>query len=414
MKHKENQKPYLSLKNIDRFFGITKALQGVNLDIYEGEVIGLVGSNGAGKSTLMKILTGVLPRTNGEIIYNGVQQESYNARTAKQIGVNCAYQDLSLCTNLSIFENFAMLNVSHSIAPSKNWRNETKAQVKNLIETYFPGSNIDVMKPLETLSLTDRQVVEICKTLMADNLKILILDEPTSALSSDKAQQLHKIVADLSAKGVAVIYISHKLDEIRVVSDRIVLLTNGQNRGEFYSDEITQEELIAHMGGTSEKKERVHLDFSNQPDMLKITNLNTKGLSDVSLHLKKGEIIGISGLAGSGQQELLQQIFAARKKQVKGIELNGLLSYVSGDRATEGVFQFWNIRNNILIANLDRVKGKLLIDQKKADESAQSWYDKLKFRAEGIDSNIMSLSGGNQQKALIAREIGRASCRERV
>ena len=119
MKHKENQKPYLSLKNIDRFFGITKALQGVNLDIYEGEVIGLVGSNGAGKSTLMKILTGVLPRTNGEIIYNGVQQESYNARTAKQIGVNCAYQDLSLCTNLSIFENFAMLNVSHSIAPSK-------------------------------------------------------------------------------------------------------------------------------------------------------------------------------------------------------------------------------------------------------------------------------------------------------
>ncbi len=405
MKHKENQKPYLSLKNIDRFFGITKALQGVNLDIYEGEVIGLVGSNGAGKSTLMKILTGVLPRTNGEIIYNGVQQESYNARTAKQIGVNCAYQDLSLCTNLSIFENFAMLNVSHSIAPSKNWRNETKAQVKNLIETYFPGSNIDVMKPLETLSLTDRQVVEICKTLMADNLKILILDEPTSALSSDKAQQLHKIVADLSAKGVAVIYISHKLDEIRVVSDRIVLLTNGQNRGEFYSDEITQEELIAHMGGTSEKKERVHLDFSNQPDMLKITNLNTKGLSDVSLHLKKGEIIGISGLAGSGQQELLQQIFAARKKQVKGIELNGLLSYVSGDRATEGVFQFWNIRNNILIANLDRVKGKLLIDQKKADESAQSWYDKLKFRAEGIDSNIMSLSGGNQQKALIARGI---------
>ena len=244
MRHKENQKPYLSLKNIDRFFGITKALQGVNLDIYEGEVIGLVGPNGAGKSTLMKILTGVLPKTNGEIIYKGSPEENYNARTAKQIGVSCAYQDLSLCTNLSIFENFAMLNVSHSMAPCKNWRNEVKTEVKKLIETYFPGSNIDVMKPLGSLSLTDRQVVEICKTLMMDNLKILILDEPTSALSSDKAQQLHKIVAKLSAKGVAVIYISHKLDEIRVVSDRIVLLTNGQNKGEFYSDEITQEELI--------------------------------------------------------------------------------------------------------------------------------------------------------------------------
>ena len=173
LKHKEGQKPYLSLKGIDRFFGITKALQKVDLDIYEGEVIGLVGPNGAGKSTMMKILTGVLPKTAGQIIYNGVPEENYNAKIAKQIGVSCAYQDLSLCTNLSIFENFAMLNVSHSIAPSKNWRNKTKTEVEKLLEKYFPGSNIDVTKPIETLSLTDRQVVEICKTLMADHLKIL-------------------------------------------------------------------------------------------------------------------------------------------------------------------------------------------------------------------------------------------------
>ena len=405
LKHKEGQKPYLSLKGIDRFFGITKALQKVDLDIYEGEVIGLVGPNGAGKSTMMKILTGVLPKTAGQIIYNGVPEENYNAKIAKQIGVSCAYQDLSLCTNLSIFENFAMLNVSHSIAPSKNWRNKTKTEVEKLLEKYFPGSNIDVTKPIETLSLTDRQVVEICKTLMADHLKILILDEPTSALSSDKAEQLHKIVAELSEKGVAVIYISHKLDEIRKVSDRIVMLTNGQNRGEFYSDEITQEELIMHMGGASEKKERVARDFSENEDMLTITDLKAKGLNGVSLNLKRGEIIGISGLAGSGQQELLQQIYGARKKQKEGIELNGSIAYVSGDRATEGVFQFWNIKDNILVANLDRVKGKLLIDSGKANASAQEWYDKLKFRAEGIESNIMSLSGGNQQKALIARGI---------
>ena len=371
MKHNEGQKPYLSLKGIDRFFGITKALQKVDLDIYEGEVIGLVGPNGAGKSTMMKILTGVLPKTAGQIIYNGVPEENYNAKIAKQIGVSCAYQDLSLCTNLSIFENFAMLNVSHSIAPSKNWRNKTKTEVEKLLEKYFPGSNIDVTKPIETLSLTDRQVVEICKTLMADHLKILILDEPTSALSSDKAEQLHKIVAELSEKGVAVIYISHKLDEIRKVSDRIVMLTNGQNRGEFYSDEITQEELIMHMGGASEKKERVARDFSENEDMLTITDLKAKGLNGVSLNLKRGEIIGISGLAGSGQQELLQQIYGARKKQKEGIELNGSIAYVSGDRATEGVFQFWNIKNNILVANLDRVKGKLLIDSGKANVSAQ-------------------------------------------
>jgi len=214
-------------------------------------------------------------------------------------------------------------------------------------------------------------------------------------------------VAELSRKGVAVIYISHKLDEIRKVSDRIVMLTNGQNRGEFYSDEITQEELIMHMGGASEKKERVARDFSENEDMLTITDLKAKGLNGVSLNLKRGEIIGISGLAGSGQQELLQQIYGARKKQKEGIELNGSIAYVSGDRATEGVFQFWNIKNNILVANLDRVKGKLLIDSGKANASAQEWYDKLKFRAEGIESNIMSLSGGNQQKAIIAREVDR-------
>jgi ribose transport system ATP-binding protein len=405
LKHREDQIPYLSLKNIDRFFGITKALQNVNLDIYEGEVIGLVGPNGAGKSTLMKILTGVLSKTAGQIEYKGKILDNYDTKIAKQIGINCAYQDLSLCTNLSIFENFAMLNVSHSLKPIPGWRQKAKKEAEELLEKYFPGSGIDVTKPIETLSLTDRQVVEICKTLMAENLKVLILDEPTSALSSDKAEQLHKIVKELSNKGVAVIYISHKLDEIRVVSDRIVILSNGQNKGECYSDEITQGELVSRMGGISEKKERTEHDFSDAQEMLKITNLTTKALNNINIELRKGEIIGISGLAGSGQQELLQLIYGCRKKKHDGIELNGSIAYVSGDRTTEGVFPFWSIKNNILIANLDRVRSRILIDKKKADSSAQEWYDKLKFRAEGIESNIMSLSGGNQQKALIARGV---------
>ncbi len=405
MKHKEGQQPYMSLKNIDRFFGITKALQGVNLDIYEGEVIGLIGPNGAGKSTMMKILTGVLPRTNGEIIYQGVSQENYNAKFAKQIGINCAYQDLSLCTNLSVFENFAMLNMSHGLSPSAGWRSKAKKEAKDLLEKYFPGNGIDVTKPIENLSLTDRQVVEICKTLMTDNLKILILDEPTSALSTDKALQLHAVVKELSDNGVAVIYISHKLDEIGLVSDRINILTNGQNNGEFFADTITQAQLVEKMGGVSEKKGKNVRDFSKEEDMIRITDYSDRYLTDINLHLKKGEIVGISGLAGSGQQELLHTIFSNRAKAKPGFSINGTVAYVSGDRATEGVFHFWHIKNNILVANFDRVKNKLLISRKKGDESAQFWYDKLKFRAEGIESNIMSLSGGNQQKALIARGI---------
>lgn len=405
MRHKDNQKPYLTLRGIDRFFGITRALQKVNLDIYEGEVIGLVGPNGAGKSTLMKILTGVLARTDGEIYFQGELLRTYNTATARQLGINCAYQDLSLCTNLSIFENFAMLNTGHGLAPEPGWRKRAITEAKALLERYFPGSGIDVSRPIEALSLTDRQVVEICKTLMSDNLKLLILDEPTSALSSDKAEQLHSAVRELSGRGTAVIYISHKLDEIRKVSDRIVLLSNGKNSGEFYADEVTQAELVASMGGESDNKARLLRDMSGREDMLKITNLNTKSLTGINISLKKGEIIGISGLAGSGQQELLQAVFSAGNAGRPEIELKGEIAYVSGDRAREGVFHFWNIRDNILIANLDRVKGRILIDGRKADSSAQYWYDKLKFRAEGIMSNIMSLSGGNQQKALIARGI---------
>lgn len=410
VQHKKGQNPYFKLKDIAKTFGITKALSGVTLDIYAGEVIGLVGPNGAGKSTLMKILTGILPQTDGTIEIEGRTEEHYNTKLAKKYGVACAYQDLSLCTNLSVYENFALLNVSHKIVDKPGWRTQAKKNAKELLEKYFPGNGIDVTKPVSKLSLADQQVVEICKTLMTDNLKILILDEPTSALSTDKAGQLHKVVEELSQKGVAVIYISHKLDEIGIVSDRIVILRNGQNVGEFSSKEVTQDDLIGLMGGEKkEKKEHTAKENVIGENLVEIKGLTTNILNNINIHIKKGEIVGISGLAGSGQQELLQAIYSAKSHigtaGKNGVQINSTIAYVSGDRTKEGVFPLWDIRNNILIANLDRVKGKILLNKKECDDSANYWYDKLKFRAEGIESNIMSLSGGNQQKALIARGI---------
>lgn len=410
VQHKKGQNPYFKLKDIAKTFGITKALSGVTLDIYAGEVIGLVGPNGAGKSTLMKILTGILPQTDGTIEIEGRTEEHYNTKLAKKYGVACAYQDLSLCTNLSVYENFALLNVSHKIVDKPGWRTQAKKNAKELLEKYFPGNGIDVTKPVSKLSLADQQVVEICKTLMTDNLKILILDEPTSALSTDKAGQLHKVVEELSQKGVAVIYISHKLDEIGIVSDRIVILRNGQNVVEFSSKEVTQDDLIGLMGGEKkEKKEHTAKENIIGENLVEIKGLTTNILNNIDIHIKKGEIVGISGLAGSGQQELLQAIYSAKSHigtaGKNGVQINSTIAYVSGDRTKEGVFPLWDIRNNILIANLDRVKGKILLNKKECDDSANYWYDKLKFRAEGIESNIMSLSGGNQQKALIARGI---------
>lgn len=412
MKYKENQTPYMELTNIDRFFGITKALQGVNLKVYAGEVIGLVGPNGAGKSTMMKIITGVLPPTAGTITIAGQVKERYTTRDSKEAGISCAYQDLSLCTNLSVYENFAMLNVEHSLVSKPGWRKKAQKEAKALLEQYFPNNNIDIQRPVERLTLAERQIVEICKTLMTDNLKVLILDEPTSALSTDKAEQLHKVVKELAQKGVAVIYISHKLDEIKLVSDRILLLRNGQNSGECDPDEISIQELIQMMGGETKKREVRETEQEASADakrLVDIKGLKGKLLQDISMHAEQGEIVGISGLVGSGQTELLNEIFRARKYKGRpgknGVLLNGSVAYVSGDREKEGVFQLWDIFDNILAANLDQVKTGILLDKKKSESLAQQWYDKLKFRAEGIRSPIMSLSGGNQQKALIARGI---------
>ncbi len=413
MKHSENQTPYMELKNINRFFGITKALEQVNLQIYAGEVIGLVGPNGAGKSTMMKILTGVLPPTAGTIVIQGKEQEKYTTKMSKDAGIACAYQDLSLCTNLSVYENFAMLSAEHTLFSKAGWRKKAQLDAKALLEQYFPGNEIDVQAPVEKLSLAERQIVEICKTLKTDNLRLLILDEPTSALSSDKAKQLHAVVRELSEKGVAVIYISHKLDEIRLVSDRILLLRNGKNAGECDPKQISTQELIGMMGGElTHKQEKVQPEnqaTATGERLVETTGLDGKQLRHVDMHVSRGEIVGISGLVGSGQTELLNEIFQAAKypgkPKKKGVLVKSKAAYVSGDRAKEGVFPLWDIFDNVLIANLDQVKKGPLLDGKKSEQLAQHWYDKLKFRAEGIHSPIMSLSGGNQQKALIARGI---------
>lgn len=411
MKHQENQTPCMELSGVDRFFGITKALQKVDLAIYAGEVIGLVGPNGAGKSTMMKILTGVLPPTAGTISVQGQVKEKYTTRDSKEAGIACAYQDLSLCTNLSVYENFAMLSVEHTPCGRPGWRKKAQTEARELLERYFPGSSIDVLRPVEKLSLAERQIVEICKTLMTDNLRILILDEPTSALSTDKAGQLHKVVEELSGKGVAVIYISHKLDEIKLVSDRILLLRNGRNSGECDPDEITTDELIQMMGGEAGKRERRDGSVSGGQGsvLVELKGAGGKNLRNINMHVNQGEIVGVSGLVGSGQTELLNLIFSAGKRRGAGrnraVRLSGTIAYVSGDRAKEGVFPLWDIADNILAANLDQVKSGLLLDRKKSQDLAQHWYDKLKFRAEGVHSPIMSLSGGNQQKALIARGI---------
>ena len=408
---KETMTPYIELKNIDRVFGVTKALDQMSLKLFPGQVIGLIGSNGAGKSTLMKILTGVLEQTAGEIIVEGktIEKKDYNAKKAQEFGISCAYQDLSLCTNLSVYENFAVMNEEHSLFGKPGWRKRAAKETKEKLEKYFPANGIDVYTPMDQLSLAEQQVVEITKAVMDENLKVLVLDEPTSALSSDRAAQLQKVVKEQKKKGISIIYISHKLEEILQVSDVVVAMNSGCKTGEFLAEEVSVSDLVNIMGGSAKGGQEDRKKDVVGEDSVQIQNLNTEELHNINIHVKKGEIVGISGLVGSGQTSLLNEIYDSmgrKGKSRKGaVNTYGKIAYVSGDRANEGVFSLWNIRDNILIANLDQVKTRGFLDAKKEKKIAEEWYEKLKFRAEGITSKITSLSGGNQQKALIARGI---------
>ena len=419
------QEPYLHLKNIDRFFGITRALRQVDFQIYPGEVIGLVGPNGAGKSTLIKIIAGVLPPSGGEIYIQSKKTERYATKDAKEAGVSCAYQDMSLCTNLQVYENFAMLNMSHTLFGAPKWQKREQAETIKLLETYFPGSGINVTMPVSDLTLAERQIVEICKAIMGQNLKVLVLDEPTSALSTGKARQLHRLVRELSASGTAVIYISHKLDEIKEVSDRIVLMRNGEITAALRSKDTSTAELVSLLGGETAEKEKSggktvpknSAGAQTGERLVEIQNFAGRYLQDINFYADRGEIVGVSGLAGSGQTELLNHIFrkgiSAHFPRLRfrgrngnsGVSVKGSVSYISGDRAREGIFHLWDIFDNILVSSLKRIVSGPFLNRKKSETLARFWYDKLKFRAEGIYSPIMSLSGGNQQKALIARGI---------
>ena len=412
MQNKDRNSEYsFRLQNIVKKFGASSiALDDVTLEVQTGEVIGLIGPNGAGKSTLMNVLTGIHQATEGTIELGGTlyQKEDYSTTIAREGGIACCYQELSVCNNLAVYENFAITVMDHKPFGKAGWRKEMITLAKTMLDDVFPDNHINVKTKVERLSIEQKQMVEICCAMATNNLKILIFDEPTSSLGNERIRQFHEAIIRWREKGLAIIYISHKLEEIINISTRIVVMRNAKKIQELTTEHVNVEDLVEIMGGKMADEYISAASSKKTGDpLLKVSDFSNDDLHNISMQINKGEIVGVSGLGGSGQRELLNEIFREfqKKRNKKNFETFGTASFVSGDRQKEGIFKLWSIADNIVISSLDLISDFKLINKNKKEELAQKWYDKLKFRAQGTDDSITNLSGGNQQKAIIGRGI---------
>ncbi|WP_338043534.1 ATP-binding cassette domain-containing protein [Paenibacillus hamazuiensis] len=306
-----------------------------------------------------------------------------------------------------MYENFMVTHFDGPDFKDGNWRRKAKTFARQSLDEVFPDHRIDVSKTVEHYSLAERQMIEIARAMSTHNLKVLILDEPTSSLTMDRIKQLHDYMRHLCGKGVSIIYVSHKLEEIKQVSNRVVLMKNGEQTWEGQSAEISTADLIKHLGGNVSEKGRITRETSKSAEqVIAVNHLDTRHLREVNMEVRQGEIVGIAGLEGSGQKQLLNELYnAAMGRKRTGIQINKSVAFISGDRQTEGIFHLWDISDNMLISGLQQVTRWGIIQRDKAEALAQEWFQKLKFKAESKHAAITALSGGNQQKALIARGI---------
>ncbi|MBC7479745.1 MAG: sugar ABC transporter ATP-binding protein [Pseudorhodobacter sp.] len=387
------------LDGVRKSYGAVRALDGVDISVQPGECIGLVGHNGAGKSTLMSILAGTGSPDHGQIAIGGAVQAAWTIQAARLLGVRCVFQELSLCPNLSVAEN---TRISH--AALNGWGGAGRASdlIRASLDEIFPGHGISAQDIVGDLAIGQRQMVEVARafTVTDDPLHLVILDEPTSSLDAETARQLLAHVRRAVAKGISCILISHILGEILATSDRVVVMRDGKVVADAAALGLTRESLVAAMGGARlrDKAARSVQDMT-QPVVVSVPGA-------IGLQARKGEIIGLAGLAGHGQTRMLMQVFEAAGKQTKEAQVSGAVALVAGDRQTDGIFPLWSIAKNITVRSLGSLRRGLFIAADAEVAMAGSWRDKIGIRTDDLDNNILSLSGGNQQKALFARALG--------
>lgn len=406
---------FLSMKNVSKRYIGVQALNSVDFEIKKGEIHCLVGENGSGKSTLIKIISGaVQPDDGAHIEVNGQPFHDYQAIDSIRQGIEVIYQDLSLFPNLTVAENIALSELIARGNRFVNW-GDVRAIAGQAMARI--GVQLPLDEPVGNLSIGDQQLVAICRALTHD-VRLVIMDEPTAALTRKEVEALFAVVKDLQAKGIATLFVSHKLDEVLQIADRVTVLRDGHLVGTFPSRELDDEKLTVLM--TGKKVEHTLYRPAGQGEvLLEVRNLSRPGnFKDISFKLHRGEILGITGLLGSGRTELALALFGVnpaeagdifvegRRAQIRSVQdaIRWGIGYVPENRLEQGLVMQQSVAKNIVITVLHKLLNSLgLIDATKARNTVHKWVEDLAIRVPSVDAPVQTLSGGNQQRVVLGK-----------
>ena len=412
--------PVIEVKGIKKSFYGVPVLKGIDMKLYEGECISLIGENGAGKSTLIKILCGVYTKDEGDIFLNGEKQHITNAEDGKKLGISVIYQELSLFPDMKVFENmFANSELMKTKKDGKLVPLDIKAMKEKAGEILHDRLNvdIDVNAKVKDIPFSQRQMVEIGRAVLADS-KIIFMDEPTTALEDREKKTLFRIIKDLKAQNKTIIFISHHLDEIFENCERTIVLRDGYAVLEKSTDQLTQKELVQAMIGKNVENYYPKVEYTLGEKILSVNNLSSgKVFQNISFDVHKREVVGIIGLAGCGKYEIVRALFGAHHYDSGEIIKDGnkiynrtiqeaiqnKFAFIPSERKTESIFPNREVSWNTTIAGIDQINTKKGLSLQKEKEIVSGYIDNLKIKLTSQKQPISSLSGGNQQKVILAR-----------
>lgn len=406
----------LSIQSVSKSFPGVKALDRASLNVYAGQVMALLGENGAGKSTLMKVLTGIYSKDEGTITYLGKEVTFKNPRESQFAGIGIIHQELNLIPELSIAENIFLGREFTNSFGCINWKKMHEESAKLLKRLNIPYST-DTL--IGDLSIGGQQMVEIAKVLSFET-KVIIMDEPTDALTDTETEALFRVISELKASGCGIVYISHRLKEIFEICDDVTVLRDGQFVAEKSVSELTEEKLIELMVGRKLEDQYPRIDSVIGDITLSVQHLSAPGISDVSFELRAGEILGVAGLMGSGRTELMKAIYGAHSRKGGKVTLEGKdvrvksaadalnagIVYISEDRKRDGLVLSMSVKENMTLSSLNQFKGAANnLRLKEELEAVKTYITTFNIKTPHAEQNIGLLSGGNQQKIAIAKGL---------